>query len=92
LTHAEAAAVEAREEAGVEGDVSDEPIGAFTYDKFGGTCLVRVFVMRVKHVMQHWDEERLRERQWFDVEDAAHAAGRPAVRALIAQLVRRKVR
>ena len=91
LTHAEAAAVEAREEAGVEGVVSDEPVGSFTYDKFGGTCLVRVFVMRVKRVMPHWDEERLRERRWFEAEDAARAAGRAAVGKMIARLGGRQV-
>ena len=86
LTHAQAAAVEAREEAGVEGVLSDEPIGRFTYDKFGGTCLVQVFVMRVTKVMPHWDEERLRERRWFDIDDAARGAGRSEVRRLIARL------
>jgi phosphohistidine phosphatase len=86
LTHAEAAAMEAREEAGVEGRLSDEPLGSFTYDKFGGTCLVRVFVMRVTRVMPHWDEERMRERQWFDIDEAAQIAGRPAVKQLIGRL------
>lgn len=86
FTHAEAAAAEAREEAGVEGRVSDEPLGSFTYDKFGGTCLVRVFAMRVTRVMPHWDEEDVRERQWFDIDAAARGAGRPAVGRLIAAL------
>ena len=86
LTHRQAAAVEAREEAGVEGRLSDEPIGSFTYDKFGGTCLVQVFVMRVTKVLPHWDEERLRERRWFDIDDAARGAGRAEVRRMIARL------
>jgi phosphohistidine phosphatase len=86
LTHAEAAAVEAREEAGVLGRLSDEPLGSFTYEKFGGTCLVQVFAMRVTRVLPHWDEERLRERRWFDIDDAARGAGRPAVGELIGRL------
>lgn len=86
FTHAQAAATEAREEAGVEGRVSDEPLGSFTYDKFGGTCLVRVFALRVTRLMPHWDEEDVRERQWFDIHDAAHIAGRPDVGRLIARL------
>ena len=86
FTHAEAAATEAREEAGVEGRVSDTPIGSFTYDKYGGTCLVKVYVLRVTRVMPQWDEQRLRERQWFDIDDAARKAGRDAVRRMIADL------
>jgi phosphohistidine phosphatase len=86
LTPAEAAAMEAREEAGLEGRLSDEPLGSFTYGKFGGTCLVRVFVMRVTRVMPSWDEEPLRERRWFDINEAATIAGRPEVRRLISSL------
>ena len=86
LTHAEAAAVEAREEAGLEGRLSDQPLGTFTYEKFGGTCLVQVFVMRVTRELQRWDEERLRERRWFDIDEAAAIAGRRAVGELIERL------
>ena len=86
MTHAEAAAAEAREEAGVEGQLSDEPLGSYTYDKLGGAWRVRVFPMRVTRVMAHWEEEGLRERRWFDIDDAVRGAGRAAVGRLIARL------
>ena len=84
--HVQTAAKESLEEAGVEGVVSDTPVGDFTYDKFGGTCLVQVYVLHVTRVLDHWDEMGLRERRWFDVREAADVAGRPAVRELIAKL------
>jgi 8-oxo-dGTP pyrophosphatase MutT (NUDIX family) len=84
-THAQTAAKESVEEAGVEGVVSGAPVGDFTYDKFGGTCLVKVYVLRVTRVLDHWDEEAVRERRWFDAREAGGVASRPAVRELIAK-------
>lgn len=86
FTPAEAAAVEAREEAGVEGVLSDKPIGSFTYEKVGGSFLVQVYALRVRRTLQHWDEEAERERQWFDASDAARRVGREAVGRMIARL------
>ena len=88
-THAQTAAKESFEEAGIEGVISDAPVGDFTYDKFGGTCLVRVYVLHVTRMLDHWDEEGFRERRWFDVREAADTAARPAVRELIAKLAAR---
>ena len=88
FTHREAAATEAREEAGIEGVVAGEPLGTFTYEKFGGTCLVRVYPMRVTAVMPHWDEEAYRVRQWFDIDEAAGQVSRQPVSRLIARLAR----
>jgi phosphohistidine phosphatase len=85
-SHAQTAAKESLEEAGVEGVVGDTPVGEFTYDKFGGTCLVRVYVLHVTRALDHWDEQSLRERRWFDAREAAAVAGRPAVRELIGQV------
>jgi len=86
FSHAQTAAKESFEEAGIEGVVSDTPLGDFTYEKFGGTCLVQVYVLHVTRVLDHWDEMGLRERRWFEVREAAATAGRPAVRELIAKL------
>jgi 8-oxo-dGTP pyrophosphatase MutT (NUDIX family) len=88
LTHAEAAAMEAREEAGVEGRLSEEPVGSFTYDKFGGTCRVQVFTMRVTQILSRWDEQALRERQWFEIQEASRRVGREPVARLIARFAR----
>ncbi|MGD2137098.1 MAG: NUDIX hydrolase [Gammaproteobacteria bacterium] len=63
------AAKEALEEAGVEGTVEKDSLGTYTYRKWGGTCTVRVFVMQVTLVHDHW-EESYRERLWLPIDDA----------------------
>ena len=86
LNHPEAAAMEALQEAGVEGPLSERPLGNFVYDKSHGTCLVRVYAMKVAKVHDHWDEERLRERRWFPIDQAADVCGREPVARLIRKL------
>jgi 8-oxo-dGTP pyrophosphatase MutT (NUDIX family) len=85
-TALEAAAIEALEEAGIEGDVLTPPLGAFEYDKFGKTCHVEVFGLRVTGIHEHYHEERLRERRWFALHDAIRIAKRPQVGALIGRV------
>ena len=86
LNHPEAAAMEALQEAGVEGPLSERSLGNFVYDKSHGTCLVRVYAMKVSKVHEHWDEERVRERRWFGIDQAADVCGREAVARLIRKL------
>ena len=86
LSHPEAAEMEALQEAGVEGPLSERALGNFTYDKAHGTCLVRVYSMKVSKVREHWDEERVRERRWFPIHEAADVCGREAVARLIRRL------
>ena len=85
-TPAEAAAIEAHEEAGVEGHLSPDPVGSFTYDKDGDTCLVQVFTMRVTVEHPRWEEQSIRQRHWFDADEAARTVGREAVARLIRRL------
>lgn len=87
-TPAEAAANEALEEAGVEGDLSPDPLGSFTYDKNGDTCRVQVFALRVTAEHPRWEEQSIRQRQWFDADEAAATAAREAVSRLIRQAAR----
>ena len=86
LNHAETAAQEALEEAGVAGTLSEEPLGSFTYEKFGGTCRVQVYALKVSRVRDHWDEESIRERRWFAIEQADSVVGRKSVARLIRML------
>jgi phosphohistidine phosphatase len=88
LNHPQAAKMEALQEAGIEGPLSDEPLGHFIYEKSQGTCLVQVYAMRVRRTHEHWDEEKLREREWFPIERAASLVGREAVGRLIRRLAR----
>ncbi len=77
------AAKEAFEEAGVRGEVSSEPIGHYTYEKWGGTCGVDVFLMRVDAVLDVWPEAAWRTRQWLSVTRAAERVREPELAALL---------
>jgi 8-oxo-dGTP pyrophosphatase MutT (NUDIX family) len=83
----ESAAKEGYEEAGVLGDVSDECLGSFTYDKTGMRCKVDVYPLLVSHVMPDWPESLERERVWLPAGDAAKRADEEAVGGLILELV-----
>ena len=75
-TDAEAAAIEAWEEAGVEGDVLDEPLGTFRYLKVlkrraPRWCVVAVYPLEVTTVHDLWKEQAQRDRVWMSIEQAA---------------------
>lgn len=71
MTAAASAAKEAREEAGVEGRVMAQSLGTYEYDKWGGTCAVEVFPMKVTRELEEWPEGAFRRRRWLALEDAA---------------------
>jgi len=76
LTAAASAAREAWEEAGVEGQVADLPIGMFHYDKVLGPaqaipCLVSVYPLQVTRLRNRFPEVLQRQRKWFSPDKAA---------------------
>jgi 8-oxo-dGTP pyrophosphatase MutT (NUDIX family) len=71
-TAAQSAAKEAWEEAGVSGPVSRARLGTYRYRKWGGTCAVEVFALRVDRVAPTWPEDGSRIREWMPLEAAAH--------------------
>jgi len=83
LTPAASAAQEAYEEAGIRGDVDDEPIGRFCYEKWGGTCEVEVFRMQVTTILDHWPEQDLRDRRWVTLLEAARMVREPELAAIL---------
>jgi 8-oxo-dGTP pyrophosphatase MutT (NUDIX family) len=70
LTPAVSAGKEAREEAGVRGAVDEQPLGTYQYRKWGGTCTVQVFAMKVEEEVADWPEARTRSRAWLSFDDA----------------------
>ncbi|MEJ1296439.1 MAG: NUDIX domain-containing protein [Candidatus Sedimenticola sp. (ex Thyasira tokunagai)] len=68
----ESALKEAWEEAGVEGEVTEEAVGSYSYEKWGATCTVTVYPMAVTHQLPEgrW-EERHRGRKWVSAKEAA---------------------
>src|SRR4051812_27351020 len=51
---------EAAEEAGIHGELLDEPLGDFVYHKQKGECLVTVYAMRVQSIDELWMEQDFR--------------------------------
>ena len=89
LTDARAAAVEALEEAGVEGRIADHPIGTFRYLKWlrrgeGRWCVVSLYPLEVTVQHATWQEQHERMREWVEQDEAAHRVNEPELKALIA--------
>ncbi|HEY0598726.1 NUDIX hydrolase [Brevundimonas sp.] len=88
-TDAEAAAQEALEEAGVEGAISERPLGSFHYLKVlkrraSRWCTVDLYGLEVTLEHPDWQERDERERVWLTREEAARRVDEPDLRALIA--------
>lgn len=88
-TDAEAAAQEALEEAGVEGRVTDRPLGSFRYLKVlkrraSRWCTVDLYGLEVAVEHPDWQEREERERVWVGRGEAARMVDEPDLQALIA--------
>lgn len=82
------AALEALQEAGVEGQIAAKPLGSYVYVKRGlgqktWTCKVHVFPLAVRKERQRWREQHERVRQWFSVQEAAEAVEEPDLKDII---------
>ncbi|MTJ80724.1 MAG: NUDIX hydrolase [Telmatospirillum sp.] len=69
---------EAFEEAGVVGDVGNEPVGSFQYVKRMDAesrrlCDVLVFPLAVREILEDWPERHQRRREWMTPAQAAMA-------------------
>lgn len=89
---AEAAAREAWEEAGVEGQVATECSGLFSYVKRFGAhagipCVVAVHALRVRALARAFPERNQRRRKWFSLADAARKVAEPELKALLLAFV-----
>lgn len=86
LTPRASAAKEALEEAGVAGDMAAEPLGSYRHRKWGGTCDVDVYPLRVRHEMDDWPESGIRRRRWQPLATALRQVDDAGLRAVIAGL------
>jgi len=81
-TDAQAAAQEALEEAGIEGEVQEAPLGSYYYVKMfddGSTKPAQaiIFSMRVTSQRRKWPEMLERRRKWYRAQKAAKMAFEP---------------
>ena len=88
-THEQTALIESEEEAGIAGELVGPPLGEYLYEKFGGTCRVVVYALRVTTERERFLEERSRERRWFPLDEAARVVHRDDVAEMIRRLGRR---
>ena len=80
---AESAVREAWEEAGVRGAISGGETGRYRYEKWGGVCTVRVFLLIVEEEAERWPESGTRRREWLGIEEAAARVDEEDLRLLI---------
>lgn len=88
LSDPQAALREAYEEAGVEGQVADKPIGTFPYVKVmdakrGFPCEVAVYPIEVDGLADSFPEVSQRQRKWFSLAKAAKNVDERELSALI---------
>ncbi len=79
----ESAQKEAYEEAGVSGNIYGEAVGTYTYNKWGGTCTVKVFLLEVENILEDWPESNFRTREWVSVEEAVQRVDEPELKKII---------
>lgn len=94
LSDRDAAAREARQEAGVTGSMKSRPIGTYRYRKIepAGTRLldVTVYLLRVEREKKSWPEKDQRQRSWFKADAAARRVREPSLQKLIRELPEKK--
>ena len=82
------AAAEARQEAGLLGEIGKTPLGQYDYVKvlktgLGLPCRVTVFPLLVTGRKLRWREQTQRSAQWFDPETAAQSVQEPQLSEII---------
>ena len=85
---AQSAAIEALEEAGVEGKLSNESLGIYSYTKHHVSgraipCVGIVYSLKVKTIHDRYREIGQRKRKWFSLADAARRVSEPELAHII---------
>ena len=82
------AAREAYEEAGIRGTVSKTMVGKYECTKWGATCEVEVYAMRVREILpdSEWEETH-RGRKWVSTDEALKLIKEQSMRPMIQSLL-----
>ncbi|HVA48448.1 MAG TPA: NUDIX hydrolase [Pirellulales bacterium] len=83
-THVTTALKEAREEAGIEGEILQPALGEYGDFKWNVPLRVTVFAMSVATAHDTWLEQGLRRRRWALVEEAHELLTEPSLREMLA--------
>lgn len=86
-TPADAAAVEAWEEAGLTGHVHNQCIGVYSYikplSKNPVPVIAMVYPVHVQAIHTDWPERKERKRKWFGLKKAASKVAEPELKELL---------
>lgn len=83
-TPADAAAIEAYEEAGVIGRPHPLCLGIYSYTKQGKLpCVVALYAVQVERLSRRFPERHERKRRWFNLKDAARVIEEPELAQLL---------
>ena len=85
LTPQQSALQEAFEEAGIQGEIINNSIGVYSYQKWGGICEVVVFPMHVTRELSNWPEAGLRKRKWVTIDEALTLITKAELKNLVLQ-------
>lgn len=91
---AESALVEAHEEAGISGIISPVAVGSYLHFQTKISLGARpkvvevvLFPLEVDHASSHWPEMQLRERRWFQQDQAVRSVAPGQLREILAAFV-----
>lgn len=97
-TPSDAAATEAWEEAGAQGNVSTLCLGIYSYVKQAETlaemdlpCVVALFPFKVRDLAKDWPEASQRQRRWMSPAKAARVVDEPELREILSNFDPRKL-
>jgi 8-oxo-dGTP pyrophosphatase MutT (NUDIX family) len=79
------AAKEALEEAGVKGGVHSKLLGVYKDRKWGRTCTVKVYPMRVTRIYKVWAEAD-RDREWVSLKQALKLVSNAGLKRVMKKL------
>ena len=82
-TPLETAQQSALQEAGVVGEIAEEPVGSFKYLKWEELQEVLVLMMRVSTYQDEWPDADRRERQWASVDHAVELLSKAGLKKLV---------
>lgn len=84
----QAALNEAREEAGLKGEIVGGAIGTYEYQKWEADLTVAVYVMNVRKADAKWLEMSFRKRKWASLAKAEELLAKHPVRALLPDAIK----
>ncbi len=82
-TPEETALKEAREEAGIHGEIIPDPVASYCDHKWRSKCVVELYLLRYAGDCGSWDEKHRRDRRWCSYDEAFRLISKSKIRAVL---------